>query len=268
MTFSALLKRHGFLRLWRGAPAVLFGCIPSHAAYFSAYEVGKKHFGVGQEDHRPLAAAATGALATILHDGVLTPMDMVKQRLQLGYYRGVFDCLRSIINSEGVHYLWRSYPTTLAMNIPYAAAVVSANESMKLITIPIFGPGNMFAYITSGALAGAFAAAVTCPLDVVKTRLQTEALMGVPPPVCDGRPAGTCAIPANTEYANHGNRSQYFQTIKVAKDIWYREGGRGFFRGMQARMAVHTPSQAISWATYEFVKSLLIGDKTNRPSND
>lgn len=254
--------------MWRGAPAVLFGCIPSHAAYFSAYEVGKKHFGVGQEDHRPLAAAATGALATILHDGVLTPMDMVKQRLQLGYYRGVFDCLRSIINSEGVHYLWRSYPTTLAMNIPYAAAVVSANESMKLITIPIFGPGNMFAYITSGALAGAFAAAVTCPLDVVKTRLQTEALMGVPPPVCDGRPAGTCAIPANTEYANHGNRSQYFQTIKVAKDIWYREGGRGFFRGMQARMAVHTPSQAISWATYEFVKSLLIGDKTNRPSND
>ena len=31
-----------FMRLWRGSPAVLLGCIPSHAAYFSAYEAGKE----------------------------------------------------------------------------------------------------------------------------------------------------------------------------------------------------------------------------------
>lgn len=268
LTFSSLLKRHGFLRLWRGAPAVLVGCIPSHAAYFSAYELGKKRFGLGQEGHQPLAAAATGAFATILHDGILTPMDMVKQRLQLGYYRGVYDCLRSIVKSEGLHYLWRSLPTTLVMNIPYAAAVVSANESMKQVTIPIFGPDNMIAYLTSGALAGAFAAAVTCPLDVIKTRLQTEALLRVPPPVCDGRPAGTCAIPTNTQYTTQGNQSQYFKAVKVAKDIWRREGSRGFFRGIQARMAAHTPSQAISWATYELIKSLLIRERNNTPSID
>jgi len=41
------------------------------------------------------------------------------------------------VKEDGVRALWRSYPTTLTMNIPYAAVVVAANESFKKVWIPI-----------------------------------------------------------------------------------------------------------------------------------
>jgi len=48
------------------------------------------------------------------------------------------------------------------------------------------------------------------------------------------------------------------QALGIARELW-REGGVGaFFKGVRARMLVHTPSMAISWSTYEVVKGLLV----------
>lgn len=171
-----LLKREGFLRLWRGAPAVFTGCVPAHAAYFSSYEWTKEAFGANKEGHHPVAAAGSGIVATMLHDSLITPMDVVKQRLQLGYYRGVAHCLQTITREEGLRSLFRSYPTTLVMNIPYAAVTVSTNESLKKILTPEGQEANLLTFLLAGAGAGAVAAAATCPLDVIKTRLQTATL--------------------------------------------------------------------------------------------
>ncbi|CAE7942234.1 mcfF, partial [Symbiodinium sp. KB8] len=135
-SFAALLKQHGFARLWRGAPAMLTACIPSHTAYFTVYEVAKDAFGVNSPGHHVVGAAAAGACATVMHDAIITPMDLVKQRLQLGYYSGVWDCLTSVTRSEGLSALWRAFPTTLVMNIPYASVVVATNESMKEVLNP------------------------------------------------------------------------------------------------------------------------------------
>ena len=178
ISFLEFARSNGFFRLWRGGGAVLVGCVPSHAAYFSAYEVGKSRLGVNAPGHHPLAAALTGACATLLHDAVASPLDLVKQRLQLGYYRGIAHCLRSIVEAEGAMSLWRSFPATLAMNIPYAASVVAANESAKVFFKPLLGADSLVTYLASGACAGAVAAAVTTPLDVIKTRMQTNGLVG------------------------------------------------------------------------------------------
>ncbi len=194
------MAKHGLVRLWRGAPVMMVGCIPSHAAYFSVYERAKIAFGVNKPGHSPLAAAACGAMATTLHDAVLTPLDVVKQRLQLGFYDGVTDCVRTIIKQEGVGALFRSYPTTLLMNWPYASVLVATNETIKETMRQARGPGHKAGkddplsgaeFLLSGALAGAVAAAVTTPLDVLKTRLQTQGLSVAAPlaPTVDARPS-------------------------------------------------------------------------------
>ena len=272
-SFSTFFRANGFFRLWRGSPAVLLGCVPSHAAYFSAYEVGKARTGAGAPGHHPLAAALTGACATVLHDGVSAPMDMVKQRLQLGYYKGVVHCVRSIVAADGAASLWRSFPATLAMNVPYAAAVVAANESAKTLLAPLLGAGNLALYLASGAVAGAAAGAPTTPLDVVKTRLQTMALVGanvVPVAplcgACDATAVETAAalaartgggVGGGAGGGAGGGGNLFATTARVARALWATEGLRGFFRGAAARMAVNAPSQAISWASYEVVKGLL-----------
>lgn len=58
-------------------------------------------FGVNQPGHHPAGAAVAGAAATVFHDAIMTPMDVVKQRLQLGYHKGMLDCIMTIRRTEG-----------------------------------------------------------------------------------------------------------------------------------------------------------------------
>ena len=163
-------------RLYRGATSVLSACIPAHAAYFSIYELSKKHFVDGRPGHHPLSSAACGAAATLAHDAIMTPLDVVKQRLQLGFYNGTLDCLRKVIKYEGVSALYLSFPTTLLMNVPYGSVMMVTNDSIKTILNPS-GERNVPAYFVAGGCAGGVAALVTNPLDVAKTRLQTQCML-------------------------------------------------------------------------------------------
>lgn len=40
-------------------------------------------FGVNDPEHNVLGAAATGGIATVFHDAIMTPLDVIKQRLQV-----------------------------------------------------------------------------------------------------------------------------------------------------------------------------------------
>jgi len=139
------------------------------------FEASKKAFGADQEGHHPVQAAACGSLAAISHDMFLTPFDVVKQRMQLGYYKNVMHCIRTIMKTEGLGALYTSFPTTLMMNIPFGAVMMAVNESMKKMLNPE-GHFSTVSSMVSGSVAGAIAAAVTNPLDVIKTRLQTQNL--------------------------------------------------------------------------------------------
>lgn len=181
---TRLVQREGFLRLWRGVSTMLSACVPAHAAYFSALEAGKERFGVNGREHNVAGAAAAGALATVFHDSIMTPMDVIKQRLQLGYYKGLTHCAASIARTEGVRAFYLSLPVTLFMNIPYGGVMVAANESIKRLLCPS-GDYTLGTYLLAGSGAGAIAAAATTPLDLIKTRLQTQ-VSGPPPGAADG----------------------------------------------------------------------------------
>ena len=171
------------MRLWRGVSTMLTGSLPAHAAYFSIYEAGKTQFGADGPDHTPMASALAGAVATTAHDSVMTPLDVVKQRLQLGFHDGVADSFRTIVRQEGFFALYLSFPTTLFMNVPFAAASVATNETLKRILNPT-NEYNVGVFLLSGFVSGGIAGALTNPLDVVKTRLQTQHLLRQKTPGC------------------------------------------------------------------------------------
>lgn len=58
-------------------------CRPAHALYFAVYEVSKEKLGGNRPGHHLLATAVAGAVATVANDGIMTPIDVVKQRLQV-----------------------------------------------------------------------------------------------------------------------------------------------------------------------------------------
>jgi len=91
---------------------------------------------VNEPGYHPAGAAIAGALATISHDSIITPMDVIKQRLQLGYYKGMLHCASSIYRTEGFRAFYLSFPITLFMNIPYGCVMVATNESLKRFLSP------------------------------------------------------------------------------------------------------------------------------------
>ncbi|CEL93135.1 unnamed protein product [Vitrella brassicaformis CCMP3155] len=129
--FRSILTERGWKGLFRGLGAVTSGCIPAHASLFCVYEVMKDRLGIHHEGHFPVRAMLCGATATFSHDFIMTPMDVVKQRMQLGCYRSMVDCFVTVVRSEGIASFFRSVPTTVLMNIPYGAMFVAVNESMK-----------------------------------------------------------------------------------------------------------------------------------------
>jgi len=221
---SAIASRNGAIGFFRGISALALGAAPAHALHFATYEFCKKRF-----SDNSFGISAAGICATTISDAVMTPMDALKQKMQLGLrqYRGLIDCFRTVIRTQGFGSLYASYTTTLVMNVPFNAVQFTAYEALRRL----LKRGNeeqfdVLAHCVAGGGAGAVAAALTNPFDVAKTRLQTQSDTG----------------------------QHYRGMLHTLKKLWREEGRRGYMRGLLPRIALHSTSAAISWATYEYVK--------------
>ncbi len=154
---------------------------------------------------------------------------VIKQRMQVhqSEFRSMFACAGTVLRNEGVAAFYVSYPTTLAMTVPFTAAQFTVYEHVKKFMNPR-GEYSPLSHIVAGGIAGGVAAGLTTPLDVAKTLLQTR---------------GTSSDP-EIRYCRG--------MVDALRTIWRRDGLRGFSRGLTPRVVTHMPSNALCWLSYEF----------------
>ena len=142
-------------------------------------------------------------------------------------FRSAFTCARTVYRNEGLAAFYISYPTTLTMTVPFTAVQFTVYEQLKMFLNPsgIYSPAT---HMISGGLAGAVAGAVTTPLDVAKTILQTR---------------GTSTDPEIRHVKG---------MVDAFRIIWKRDGMKGFARGLSPRVLTFMPSNALCWLSYEF----------------
>ncbi|CAH2275022.1 mitoferrin-1 isoform X1 [Pelobates cultripes] len=234
-----MIRTEGLLTPLRGINVTMLGAGPAHALYFACYEKMKTSIGsmINHAGNSHVANGVAGSLATLLHDAVMNPAEVVKQRMQMynSPYRNMLDCIRTVGRTEGVGAFYRSYTTQLTMNIPFQAIHFITYEFTQESLNPQrqYHPGT---HIVSGAIAGAVAAAATTPLDVCKTLLNTQENMALSSVNVSGQLSGM---------------------VNAFRTVYQLGGVAGYFKGMQARIIYQMPSTAIAWSVYEFFKYFL-----------
>ncbi|ERS97887.1 Mitochondrial carrier protein [Sporothrix schenckii 1099-18] len=224
-SYYTILRQEGIRRgLYGGWLPALFGSFPGTVIFFGTYEFSKRHMiDAGVQPH--IAYLTSGFVGDLAASVVYVPSEVLKTRLQLqgryqnpyfhsGYnYRGTLDAARTIVRYEGTAALFHGYKATLYRDLPFSALQFMFWEQAQSwarqwkqsrdIGLPL----DFF----TGAGAGGLAGAMTCPLDVVKTRLQTQ--------VRPDAPNGTSAAALSASSSPSSSSSASLRSSNTPPDV-------------------------------------------------
>ncbi|XP_019507602.1 PREDICTED: S-adenosylmethionine mitochondrial carrier protein isoform X2 [Hipposideros armiger] len=191
-------KAGGFRGIYAGVPSAAIGSFPNAAAFFITYEYVK----------------------WFLHTD------------SSSYLMPVKHMLAASAGEVGIQGLYRGYKSTVLREIPFSLVQFPLWESLKALwSWRQHHVVDSWQSAVCGAFAGGFAAAVTTPLDVAKTRIMLAK-------------AGSSTASGNVLAALHG--------------VWRTQGLSGLFAGVFPRMAAISLGGFIFLGAYEQTRSLLL----------
>jgi solute carrier family 25 protein 33/36 len=262
---NSIYKHEGFRTLFRGLGANLTGVVPARSINFYVYGNGKR---ILNEQFNPegrenvwsihLAAAAVAGIAT----GTATnPIWLVKTRLQLDrnqashdptrgrQYKNSWDVVKQTVRHEGVKGLYRGLSASY-LGVTESTLQWALYERMKLSLARrearrLANPRYVRNWVdeleewggkfTAAAGAKFFAAVVTYPHEVVRTRLRL----------------------APTTVTESGKvRMKYTGLVQCFRTVAREEGMAGLYGGMTPHLLRVVPSAAIMFGMYEVILRL------------
>ncbi|KAN0097870.1 Mitochondrial carrier domain containing protein [Tylopilus felleus] len=239
-TAHDIVKRDGFVGLWRGTSPSLIRNVPGVALYFTTLThlrsamARSPYFSVAtvtkKDDAKSVLPKLTnqgnllaGATARTAVGFLLNPISVLKARFESEHfaYRSLAGSLRSIVRM-GPKELMRGFVASSLRDAPYAGLFVLFYELVKqesISLIPSAYPTGI--HIFSAATAGGIATLATHPFDVIKTKMQVR------------------------------SEHQYHGLISTTTRIWRQRGITGFFDGTSLRTSRKILSSIIGWAVFE-----------------
>jgi solute carrier family 25 (mitochondrial S-adenosylmethionine transporter), member 26 len=205
---------------------------------FGSYEIYKQQLLNRFPNVKPaLIYALSAILGDITGSGWLCPSEVMKQQLQAGIYPSMTEAIKGIWKKNGLGGFYQGFTGGLARDVPFRVAQLTTFEVTKNIYLRAKRANNQSSSsgdsvklssleaAICGAAAGSFSAAITNPLDRIKTLMMTDTTNAY------GGSVLACAS-------------------KIVKD----DGLTGLFAGVVPRVAYIAPSVCIFFVTYELVQ--------------
>jgi solute carrier family 25 (mitochondrial citrate transporter), member 1 len=249
-TATRIIKREGFLALYKGLTAVYMGIIPKMAIRFVSFEQFREIGTAMNGGQLTTSITFTAGLLSGLTEAVLvvTPAEVCKIRMQSQYnsmidpaqlqhrkYTNVFQTAFTIVREEGVGALYSGVVPTMLRQGCNQAVNFTAYNMIKTKLMDYQGTSELASWqsLLIGGLSGGMGPLVNNPLDVVKTRLQKQVVVPGKTPKYTGLVQGC---------------------VTIARD----EGILSLWKGITPRLLRIMPGQAITFMTYEAVSSQLV----------
>eukprot|EP00250_Pteridium_aquilinum_P009771 c18923_g1_i1 orf=164-1348(+) len=251
---SKVFTSQGVWGFYSGVQAAFVGSVMSSATYFGTYELAKCIFSSVITVPRSITPPLAAALGNVVSSAILVPKEVVKQRMQAGAVGSARDVFLHTIESEGIAGLYAGYSAALLRNVPSNMISFSTFEYLKLAWLSMSHASILAPWqsVLSGALAGALSAAVTTPLDVVKTRLMTQARSVVTSSGMTGVKAEAVArAQAIAAYTYTGVFSTLQQVCK-------EEGFRALTKGMTPRVFYSACFSALGFCVFESTRTFFL----------
>lgn len=187
---TRMQSKHGFLasggfrQIYRGIPAVILSSAPGSAVFFLTYSnckdlIQSRHGrGTSEKIHvsAPINDAFCATFGEIAACVIRVPTEIVKQRAQTAQQSLSKIILEIYSHSGRFTGFYRGYMTTICREIPFSFIEFPLWEWLKRqwMLHEVKDSCTPIQSAACGSLAGLTAAAVTTPLDVLKTRVMLD----------------------------------------------------------------------------------------------
>ncbi|KAF2966331.1 hypothetical protein GQX73_g7206 [Xylaria multiplex] len=286
-TKTSLPSRELFRGLYQGIGIVVIATLPAAGTFFTVYEASKSFLGrhaSGLGLPQPFVHSGASAIAECASCLILTPAEVIKQNAQILQQRISGDgghrfpsrkstslqALRQLGGTNAGRRLLSGYTALVARNLPFTAIQFPIFEFVRARMWgrrPAGSDGsglgtrdrrNLFetgvVTGTSAGLAGSFAALITTPMDVVKTRL----MLGAGSSEQDTRQGAHERMgktkPEHAKYRARGG-------LAVTREVVAKKGVSGLFRGAILRSVWTAVGSGLYLGMYEVAKTWLARGK-------
>ena len=224
----------------------MVGSMPSVGLYFGVYSYCKRaigafindkfgettKYGIHQQLLWTLSITTSAAIGNTVASFSRVPYEVVKQKLQTGVYTSTVQALTDMAQTGGIRAFFPMGGVSIQMmrDIPYAMVTLLCYELFKQQLAPYkkkYPKQSSLLDAFAGAMAGGIGSYVTNPMDVIKTRLQT-----------------------NPEVYGGSIRNCFAAT-------WNEGGPSAFLRGSVPRLLHKIPANGLFFLFYEFFQSAL-----------
>jgi len=240
---TLLHKPGGWTNFYAGLGVTVVGSIPGVALYFGVYQYCKKklwHETQWGHDHPRASIALAAAVGNSVASCSRVPYEVLKQNLQTGTYASWGAACRAVLE----HPVAALFPkggvwVQTVRDVPYAVVTLLVYESLQDAVRarrrrqrgePLSARQRKLWDFVIGGTSGGLGSWVTNPMDVIKTRLQTDV---------NGQLYGG-------------------SIVQCARTVWQEGGAAAFLRGSVPRLMHKVPANCFFFVFYETFRRLLI----------
>lgn len=234
--FRQIVAAEGFAGLYKGLGANLVGVTPEKALKLGVNDFLREKLTLPNGELPLWRQILAGGGAGFAQVAATNPMEIVKLRMQLQNLKPVAErqTTMQVLHELGFSGLYRGVAVTWIRDVPYSILFFPGYALLKDMFSDEHGHAGVAQVLSAGGIAGAAAAGLCTPADVIKTRFQAE------------------TQPGTVAYT-----SIYECFSRTVRD----EGYMSLFKGCGPRMSVTAPLFGISLLAFELQKRFLKGEK-------